>query len=90
MAVAHWNYWSVGTLENAIIFIWAAMQTNTQASVVTSWSLAFAQIPALVLAHVLKPITTADIFYKTTTSFTLILVFGVWTAWKDTAKAKHA
>ena len=85
LAVAHWNYWSVGTFDKALIFIWAILSKDLVAQIATCKAVALMQIPSLIVVWYLLPITTLDIQMKTTISFTLMFLFAIRAVKKDIA-----
>ena len=101
LAVAQWNFWSIATLENALIFVWAAMLDSNSDStqnknnsvvvecrILVCQAVALMQIPSLLVVYYLLPITTLDIQMKTTTSFVLMFLFAIWCVKKDMAALK--
>ncbi|CAB9503357.1 expressed unknown protein [Seminavis robusta] len=80
LAQFHWNWWSVGALET-VLFLWytAAYESELQ-QINVALALAALQPVALAMVYMLKPITTTSIFFMTTTSFSLILIFGILSA----------
>lgn len=78
LATALWNFWSIGALQNALMVILVVLAGDSRQQTALCCAMTVVQIPAIFVAHIVKPITTDQIYFMTNTSFIVMGLFGAW------------